>query len=195
MRISYLPILPLARSTPYPLPVFPRLWTCHYPSTLPSTSLLILSGCSPTAKKLWSFALYSVNVWRLHGELFLLQFFFRCLLSLRPTSNGERIEPNGLRAWLRRRGLYWSCFCPLETGEPMSCQIVHGTYGRVSAYCGQFPSHCGFRCKFAFFSYTSYFIHSFVVDLSRLHHDAIYESEYQHLPIRKSHGHEFCWHF
>ena len=74
---------------------------------------------------------------------------FNCITNpLRPTSNRVRIEPNGLRAWLRRRGLHWSCFCPLETGEPMSCQIVHGMSGNVSALCGQNPSHCGFHSKF-----------------------------------------------
>ena len=85
--------------------------------------------------------------------------------SLRPTSNGDHIEPNGLRAWLRRCGLHWSCFCPLETGEPMSCQIVHGINGRVFTHCGQSISHCGFRCKYAYFSY-DILLYSFFRNLS-----------------------------
>ena len=42
-------------------------------------------------------------------------------------------------------------FCPLKTGEPISCQIVHGVNGCVFAYCGQYPSHCGFQSKFTVF--------------------------------------------
>ena len=83
------------------------------------------------------------------------------LLSLRPTSsNGDRIEPNSIRVWLRRHGLHWSCFCPLKTGEPMSCQIVHGMNEHVSAYCGQFISHCGFCSKFECF-FILYLCYSF----------------------------------
>ena len=78
-------------------------------------------------------------------------YFYR-LSMFRPMTNGVCLEPTGLRAWLRRRGLHWSCFCPLETGEPLSCQIVHGkNNGHVIAHCGQYPSHCGFRRKSSIF--------------------------------------------
>ena len=63
----------------------------------------------------------------------------------RPTLHGTRIEATGIRAWLRRRGLHWPCFCTLEAGESVSCQIIHTLSGRVVAYCGQSPSYCGFQ--------------------------------------------------
>ena len=48
------------------------------------------------------------------------------------------------------------------------------------------------------FHIISCYIHSSLVDLSRIHHDALLASDYQHLPIRKSHVHDivaFCWYF
>ena len=111
------------------------------------------SDMAPVSQQ-WNCRLLHLT-WAMGRNSLVRVFFFhglsRCLLSLRPILNGEHIEPNGLRGWLCRRGLHWLCFCPLKTAEPMSCKIVHGRNGNVSAYCGQFPSRCGFRSRFAFF--------------------------------------------
>ncbi|KAF8804229.1 hypothetical protein BYT27DRAFT_7259410 [Phlegmacium glaucopus] len=84
-----------------------------------------------------------------------------------PTSHGRRIQPNGIKAWLRLRGLHWPCFCSLTSEDPqsLSTQIVEALDGRVYALCHSTPSKCGFR-----------------MNLSELYHSALLKSEFNHLP-------------
>ena len=93
-----------------------------------------------------------------------------------------RILPDHIRNWLRRHGLFWCCFCPLESGSSASCQIVHCNDGTVKAYCTDFPPKCGFRGKFLSFPQSTFSDHLFLVNLTRIYGSALLTSEYPHLP-------------
>lgn len=69
-------------------------------------------------------------------------------VSTRPLWRGERITPTGIKAWLRNRGLHWSCFCALVSGSSHSTQIVQSAGdGKVYVFCSEYPSKCHFYCK------------------------------------------------
>jgi hypothetical protein len=90
-------------------------------------------------------------------------------LLFRPMQNGIRIKPQGVRAWLRKRGLHWACFCVLEMDTSVSCQIIHALDGRVMAFCSQSPSRCGFRSTSVIFlriSLLTHFVSEFVQPIS-----------------------------
>ncbi|KAJ8468565.1 hypothetical protein ONZ45_g17201 [Pleurotus djamor] len=56
-----------------------------------------------------------------------------------------RINANGLRDYLRRRNVYWACFCSLIQEDPVSCRIVEAETTRITyAFCHYDPPRCGF---------------------------------------------------
>lgn len=65
----------------------------------------------------------------------------------RPTFHGRRIIANGIKTWLRNRGLHWSCFCSLTFGGSRSARIVEAVCGDVYAFCNNLNRSlgCGFR--------------------------------------------------
>ncbi|KAJ8475500.1 hypothetical protein ONZ45_g15591 [Pleurotus djamor] len=68
-----------------------------------------------------------------------------CQIAYPITKEGERIVPDGIRDYLRRRQKLWVCFCAVVSGEPTSCRIVDGeTTGETYAFCYFNPSRCGF---------------------------------------------------
>lgn len=77
-----------------------------------------------------------------------------CLFSIiRPIKpDGGRILATGLKEWLRARGLFIECLCPLvldslESRDPRSCRLVESTGGDVFAFCNQESNGCGMRSK------------------------------------------------
>ncbi|KAG6848516.1 hypothetical protein H0H93_016357 [Arthromyces matolae] len=66
-----------------------------------------------------------------------------------PMSNGILILPNGVRTFLRARGVHWACFCALILGDGRTCstRIVHAAdSGDVLVFCGRRNNghDCGF---------------------------------------------------
>ncbi|KJA15068.1 hypothetical protein HYPSUDRAFT_59027 [Hypholoma sublateritium FD-334 SS-4] len=67
-------------------------------------------------------------------------------------ADGHALKPTGLKDWLRARGLFIECLCPLALDvtprDPYSCRLVEsGTNGDVFAFC-HFESEdrgCGMR--------------------------------------------------
>ena len=55
--------------------------------------------------------------------------------------DGTLIVATGLKEWLRARGLFLECFCPLVFGisdrESSSCRIVVSLGGDVFAFCNK----------------------------------------------------------
>ncbi|GLB33508.1 hypothetical protein LshimejAT787_0103920 [Lyophyllum shimeji] len=79
-----------------------------------------------------------------------------------PLFQKKRIVPKGIKAWLRTRGLHWSCFCPLVSGKStLSSRIVESLDGEVLIFCNAYPSNCGF-----------------FLNLTSIHHSAALEAEY-----------------
>lgn len=73
--------------------------------------------------------------------------------------DGHALKPTGLKDWLRARGLFIECLCPLALDvtprDPYSCRLVESkTTGDVFAFC-HFESEdrgCGMRGALVFSS-------------------------------------------
>lgn len=66
----------------------------------------------------------------------------------RPLWNGTRIVPTGIKQWLQKRGLHWSCFCALIGGSSTPSRIVESLQGDVLIFCHHDSSRCGFFSMF-----------------------------------------------
>ncbi len=72
-------------------------------------------------------------------------------------ADGHPLKPTGLKDWLRARGLFIECLCPLALDvtplDPYSCRLVQNkNSGDVMAFC-HFESDnrgCGMRGTFFF---------------------------------------------
>lgn len=83
----------------------------------------------------------------LHSFLYVAEIIPTCRI-LKP--DGTRLKATGFKDWLRSRGLFMECLCPLvlEIGDrdPISCRlVVSKANGDVLAFCHQEENGCGMR--------------------------------------------------
>ncbi|KAK7039724.1 hypothetical protein R3P38DRAFT_490028 [Favolaschia claudopus] len=89
-----------------------------------------------------------------------------------PTHNGVKIRPDGIKNYLRARGLFIECACAFESDaqHPRSCQIVVSSLsGNVFAFCHFDRARCQFRLA-----------------LSKIHDTSVLTSSYRGLPTIRS---------
>jgi len=130
-----------------------------------------------------------------------------------PVRCRNRIVPNGILQYLKRRGVFWECFCGILSDKPQPVQfvssVVSGTNTvRTEVLCHSHVNLCGFRCKsfhlLACLLDCSHLVSA--VNLNETHHTAMLFSSYDeilaltrklflpfliscHLTLLKSHVH------
>ncbi|KAF4600364.1 hypothetical protein EYR38_004989 [Pleurotus pulmonarius] len=88
-----------------------------------------------------------------------------CEISFPAWRNGVRIE--GIKEYLRRRNIFWSCFCALIECQPVSCRIVEAlSNGETYTFCHYNPSR--------------------LVNIDKRRRTALLESTYPHIPTKDS---------
>lgn len=98
-----------------------------------------------------------------------------------PVSRGTRITANGVREYMRRRGLFLECFCGLVSDDPRPSQIVDTMVsGHTIGFCHYNPARCGYRGKFSLVNLlmVKYDLTFYLVDLTTIHQGGFLEFDY-----------------
>ncbi|KAG1853369.1 hypothetical protein F4604DRAFT_1933264 [Suillus subluteus] len=92
------------------------------------------------------------------GQLVMIAYPMSC--------RGQRIVPEGVFDFLRRRGLTWECFCGLISGQPTPARFADEFIsGHTVVRCHHVDNRCGFY-----------------LNIDSIYHTALLESRYEHLP-------------
>jgi len=105
-----------------------------------------------------------------------------------PVCCRNRIVPNGILQYLKRRGVFWECFCGILSNKPQPVRfvssVVSGTNTvRTEVLCHLHVNLCGFRCKsfhlLACLLDCSHLVSA--VNLNETHHTAMLFSSYDEI--------------
>ncbi|KAJ7814839.1 hypothetical protein B0H14DRAFT_2603878 [Mycena olivaceomarginata] len=91
-----------------------------------------------------------------------------------PQHNGNKIQPHGLKLYLRARGLFLECFCGFQSDRlhPKSCQIVVSSVTEdIFGFCHHDSPRCAFK-----------------INLTSVYKTCLLKSSYPHLPTLQSGG-------
>ncbi|KAJ7800658.1 hypothetical protein B0H14DRAFT_2616012 [Mycena olivaceomarginata] len=91
-----------------------------------------------------------------------------------PQHNGNKIQPHGLKLYLRARGLFLECFCGFQSDRlhPKSCQIVVSSVTEdIFGFCHHNSPRCAFK-----------------INLTSIYKTCLLKLSYPHLPTLQSGG-------